>query len=406
MLNSMKQLLKKVRKLPARFWRRFNELTYNQKGLIGIFIVLVFAALAVRYMLIPVTTPDFKDFLQPWMQHMHTKGLAGLGDDFSNYNTPYLLLLWIASYLPFSQLVSVKLVSIGFDFILATLVALVIRHYRPHSVAPYGGFLAVLFAPTVLQNGAMWAQCDVIYTSFIVAAFYAYLKKRFNLMWILWGVAFAFKLQAMFFAPFLLFAALYHRKSVVRGPLYAGLTVFFLSIPPLFFGKTLGDVVGIYLGQSKPIRTDWGLAWFAPTAYQWVSNVYFDYLRKAGVVFGGVIALGSAALAFIRKFDEKSILLIATFILLAVPFFMPTIHERYMFAGEIFLIITAFVVPKLAWTAILMQIITTMAYQTYFTQANEPTPIPFAWLSLGVLIIIYTLGRGIYKPQQEHVLKH
>jgi len=379
---------------------RLNKLTYNQVGLLGVFIILVGVSLAIRYRLLGVVTPDFTDFLQPWMNHMADKGLAGLGDDFSNYNTPYLVLLWLVSFLPFSELVSVKLISIAFDIVLASAVFLVVRHFRPQGPAPYVSFLAILFAPVVIQNGAMWGQCDAIYTSFVVFAFYAYLKGRLSWAWILWGVGFAFKLQAIFFAPFLVFATLYHKRAFL-GPLYALTTLTLLSALPLFFGKSVMDIAGVYLGQTNPIRTDWGLAWFAPTAYQWVSNAYFEYVRQAGVLFGGAVALGGVALAFVRKYSQHQVLVIATLLLLAVPFFLPTIHERYMFTAEIFLMITAFVVPKFIWAAIGMQIVTTMSYLTYFTQGNENPPISFATLSLFVFSIICALAVWLYRTSSD-----
>ena len=392
--------MKKAVKHVKSIFRTIAELDYQKKGLLALFVVAVIIALFIRYRLVGVVTPDFTDFLGPWIQHMSQYGIAGLGMDFSNYNTPYLVLLWAASFLPFSDLMSVKLISILFDLVLAVAVFLAVRHFRPKGIVPYISFLAILFAPTVIQNGSMWGQCDSIYTSFIVFAFYAYLKKRLSLAWILWGVAFAFKLQAIFFAPFLIFLTLYHRRAWF-GPIWAGLTTFLLSALPLVFGKSFKDTFSTYIGQTAPPRSDWGLAWFAPTAYQWVSNAYFAFVRNAGVLFGAAVALGCIALAFLRKYNEATILAIATFTLLVVPFFLPTIHERYLFAGEIFLIISASVIPRFVWAAIAMQIITTMTYLTYFTQGNEQPPIPFAILSLGVFAIICALGVYIYQTSSS-----
>ena len=62
-------------------------------------------------------------------------------------------------------------------------------------------YAVVLFLPVVFLNSAVWAQCDSIYTSFCVMSFYFLLRGRGRLSMALYGVAFSFKLQAVFFAP-------------------------------------------------------------------------------------------------------------------------------------------------------------------------------------------------------------
>lgn len=383
-------------KHPKRLLTYIKALGYNRIGLISFFILAVGVSMLVRLVLIKVETFDYVYFLNPWITHLSEKGLAALGDNFSNYNTPYLVLLWLVSHLPFSHVVDIKLISIFFDLLLAFAVYLTVDYFRPHGFTKCVAVLAVLFAPTVIQNSALWGQCDGIYTSFIVFAFYAFLKDRLNLAWILWGVAFAFKLQAIFFAPFLCFAMFYRRRAFA-GPFYALGTIVLLSMLPVFFGKSIHDIINIYMSQTAPPNGVEMLAWFSPTAYQWVSNAFFQDVRKAGILVGGAVALSVVALAFIRRYDRRTILVIATASLLAIPFFLPQIHERYMYTAEIFLIITACVIPRFVWSAIAMQIVTTMAYITYFTGANQQPPIPFAILSLVVFAIIFTLMQYIYQ---------
>lgn len=387
------------------FWhdtvRAIKQSDYNTRALTILFILAVAISMVIRIRLIHIETSDFTDFLKPWMEHLHTYGLAGLGNIVTNYNVPYLVLLWAASHLPFAEVVSVKLISITFDIVLAIGAMLVVGHFMPRSRMKYLTFLAILFAPTVIQNGAMWGQCDVIYTSFAVYAFYACLKNKNVAAWVLWGIAFAFKLQAIFFLPFLLFFMFYKRRTFY-GPLVAAGIWMILSALPLFFGKTPMDIINVYIGQTAPpidhttSTSVEVLSWFAPTAYQWVSNTNFWDMRAAGILLGGTTALVGISLAFVRKYTERTILVIATTILIAVPFFMPQIHERYMFTAEIFMIITACVIPKFIWAAIAMQIVTTMAYITYFTGADKMPPIPFAMLSLVVFAIIFAYGRYIY----------
>jgi Gpi18-like mannosyltransferase len=366
------------------------------KVLALLFIVLLIVSLAIRIALIHVTTYDYIYYLHPWFEYMHQHGLSGIATVNANYNDPYLILLWLASYLPFSPIVSVKLISIICDYILAFGVFLIVRHFKPKGFTKYVSVLAILFAPTVIQNGSMWGQCDVIYTTFIVYSLYATLKNKLYTSWLLWGIAFAFKLQAIFFLPFLLFMMLYKRRAFL-GPILAFLVITVLSIPPLFFGKPLSGIINVYVGQTASTGGANPLALYIPNIYQLVTNAFFAPIKKVGVLFAGFVTLFLLALVLIRKFDQKSLIVLATTFLLVLPFLLPQMHERYYYTAEIFLIITACIIPRMIWPAALMQLITSIAYVPYFSNDTLPPPIPYTYLALGVLAIIGTYVYYLYK---------
>jgi Gpi18-like mannosyltransferase len=55
---------------------------------------IVVAALLLRWILFPVESGDYRAFVAPWYRHLAANGgFAALRDTFSNYNTPYLVLL-------------------------------------------------------------------------------------------------------------------------------------------------------------------------------------------------------------------------------------------------------------------------------------------------------------------------
>ncbi|HBY24092.1 MAG TPA: hypothetical protein DEG88_12710, partial [Propionibacteriaceae bacterium] len=67
-----------------------------------VLLAAVIGALAYRWTMRDVVTGDYRMFLQNWYQHLASAGgLAGLADaSFSNYNTPYLALLALLTYVP------------------------------------------------------------------------------------------------------------------------------------------------------------------------------------------------------------------------------------------------------------------------------------------------------------------
>src|SRR5207237_4196533 len=70
----------------------------------------------------------------------------------------------------------IKAVSILFDFVAATTVFALARLRWHDSRGALGAYAALLFAPTVVLNGAYWGQSDSVYTAFLLACFYFVLR--------------------------------------------------------------------------------------------------------------------------------------------------------------------------------------------------------------------------------------
>ncbi|MBR2828063.1 MAG: hypothetical protein IKE70_02375, partial [Bacilli bacterium] len=82
------------------------------------FILVTILALSVRIILIKYKSGDYDMFLKPWFDELKQNGgLRGLAKEIGNYTPPYMTLLAILTYLPVSSLISIKIVSILFDFI-------------------------------------------------------------------------------------------------------------------------------------------------------------------------------------------------------------------------------------------------------------------------------------------------
>ena len=61
--------------------------------------------------------------------------------------------------------------------------------------------VCILFSPTVILNGSVWAQCDSIFTFFCVLGVYYLAKKKDFLGAFYFSLGFCFKIQAMFLLP-------------------------------------------------------------------------------------------------------------------------------------------------------------------------------------------------------------
>jgi len=384
-------------KIIGNLFNRLRLVDKDRVGLISCFVVLFLLALYLRYKLIPAQTFDYVNYLKPWYEYLHIHGLQAFHNNFANYNTPYLLLIWFMTHLSIGPLGAIKLISIFFDVVLALSVGLVVSYFRPKGYWRYAAFIATLFLPTVFLNSSLWGQSDGIYASFTMLAFYFCLKNQAALAWILWGVAFGFKLQAIFFLPFLIFVSI-SRKWKWYVPLYAVLTFCILSALPVVEGRSLLSTLGVYVNQARyPTANQEMLSWFSPTIGQLfpAGGVLYSYFKEIMLVMAAGASVVVVSLAFyLKKIPNKLLILIFTTGLFIIPFLLPGIHERYMYLAEISALICAFVIPRLAWIAITMQVVSIITYNSYFTRANQAPQVPYAILSLIVLAMIYFLVKA------------
>jgi Gpi18-like mannosyltransferase len=145
---------------------------------------LLIAALGIRASLFFFTTGDTQCWVIPWYDHIAKYGYTSLGGNFpnckgfnetsGNYPPPYYYILYIAtlfdSFVP--KLYLIKIISVLFDFVAAFFVYLFAK--RSEWSHPYAWlwFFVPLFAPTVIANGSLWGQCDIIPFSLLIGAVY------------------------------------------------------------------------------------------------------------------------------------------------------------------------------------------------------------------------------------------
>jgi Gpi18-like mannosyltransferase len=341
---------------------------WSENGLIiGLFAV----AVAVRLISFPHVTRDYTNFLSVWYEYADTHGgLLALRDKFSNYNVPYLYLLAGLTYVPVPALYGIKAISVVADFVLAFFVY---RIVCLQGRARWVGVLAavvVLLLPTVWMNSAMWAQADSIYSAFLVAGVYYLMRERPWLGCLLFGCALAFKLQAVFLFPLLL-ALVVVRYIPVRTLLAIPAAYGAWAVPALLLGHSKLDLLFVYLDQASGERR---LTANAATVYQFFRIEYgMQTLRQVGILFtaGLTLLIVLFVLKSRRALDGQGILLLAVLFTITVPFFLPAMHERYFYLAEIFSVVIAFIVPRMFWVALFVQVASALSYVAFLFRTGD-----------------------------------
>lgn len=345
--------------------------------------------MVVRVALFGRRSGDYTGFLSPWFDVLERDGLAALGTDFSNYAPTYLYGLWLATFLPVSKLVAVKLLSVFFDVVMATAGAWLVREFGGSWFRALVGFAFVLFAPTVVVNGAGWGQCDAGYTMFLVAGLALLRRGNFGLAALSVGAAVAFKAQGVFLLPLILVLCLH---GIVQWRLLLLLPVPYAvsCIVPLLYGRPPMELALVYVDQATTHNL---LTLNAPTLYAWL-HIGLWFSRPA-VILGGLIIFG-VCLASWRwtPFKTRDVYLpLAAFFLVLSPFVLPRMHERYFFAADVVTILYGVMVPNRLFVAALVSAASLFSYAPYL-RGFEVVPLEVSALLMAIALV--TLASDVF----------
>ncbi len=366
-----------------------NSLTVVAIAILLFGVILRFAGLGFISM-------DMRAFVMRWYDQLAREGFSAMRTGFSNYTPPYLYLLWFATWtrawLP--EVTAIKLISALFDAGNAVWVYKIARIKYHEGAVPLLG-AAVFFAlPTILLNSAWWGQADSIYTFFVLASLFFLMRDRPLPAMVFFGIAFAVKLQAAFFAPFL-FLLMLKRRVAWTSVLIVPLVYIAMMIPALLAGRPFLDTLTIYLSQADTFHQ---LTMKAPNLYQFISNDWYSPALYLGLGFTALLAL-AWAIGYARKIKTLTpeiIILCAAVSTTMVPFFLPKMHERYFYLADAMLLLLAIYLPRLWFVPLTSQVVSTITYSIYLfsspTPGRPPMEAASPWLTLAALINTMLMG--------------
>ena len=334
------------------------------------------AAFLVRSLCLDYAGTDFNGFLTSWYRFIKGNGgFAAIAHAVGDYNVPYLYFMAFITYLPVPELYLIKLFSILFDVALAWGCLRLVRSLtkeRRESIAPLIAFAAAFLLPTVVLNGAYWAQCDVIYGALSVHAVAMLLEGKNKTSVALMGLAFSFKLQAVFVLP--LWGVMWLAKKVKFRELWVfPLTYVIVIIPAVLLGKPLSETLLVYINQAGEYPR---LTLNAPSIFQFFpydmtisteKTPLLSALSTAGVAAAAVVVLILLWVGFRLggRLDRQACMAVAVTLAIAVPFLLPRMHERYFFLADVLTLCWACANVRLAPAAALVQCSSAASYRVF-----------------------------------------
>lgn len=383
--------------------------TIIDKYLFQIGMLVVFASsLIIRFHLSPITmlSADYQDCLLPWVEYYQKNGIIkGLSETMGSYYVPYNLFLALIAFLPGQPWLYIAGFSIICDYICAFYIYKIAKiiTQENHTEASRASIaaMACLLLPASLLNGALWKQCDSVYSCFIMISIYYALKKNFNRSLLMLGIGFIFKLQAIYLFP--LFVILYIlREKNLRMVHFFWIPAMYLigGLPAVFSGRRALDVYDVYYHQANYEGFD-AMTIKMPNLYSFSLSDY-PALKMPAILITLCVFVFLACV--VQKYGpgltSVNLVYLSVWCLWACILFLPAQHERYNF--PVLLLLTAFYIVtdiKKCWPAIIINAISCFQYGSYLFKASYPNEALLAAFHMAAfLYVTYDLLKNLKEP--------
>ncbi len=382
-------------------WR---ERIFESKALFAAAFAFTALALVIRASLLDFKSGDYLTFLAPWTQFFRDNGgFAALRYSLGNYNPPYMYFLALFSYFDISELYLIKLLSVLFDVLLAWACMKLLGLYTGSRAKLLGVFFAVLFLPTVVTNGAYWAQCDSIYAFFGIYALYLGLRGRGCASMVSLAACFAFKLQAVFIIP-VFFILLLAKKLRWRQLLVFPAAYIVFMLPALIAGRPFIETMTLYFAQAGTVGD--AMNYNAPSLtsmFQWSGNTEGWSMLLIAAAFALVLASYAVAAVKRSSLDDTVILGFALLLAMGIPYLLPHMHDRYFFISGVLALVLAFRDWRFFPIPLLAELASLHCYYAYFVRYYLVQPriggifMLIALLLTAAYIIVHMSGKRKFK---------
>ncbi len=330
-------------------------------------LLLLLLLFGVRMAALPIVSADCQDYLLVWADVMQGLSFGEvMARRVGDYTVLYQYFVYLLARLPLDRVLMYKAFSILFEGLLAWSAAtLACSACAKEKDGPLfrAVFLAVLALPTVFINSAVWAQCDAVYTALLLAGAALALHEHPAASAAYFALSLCMKLQAVFLLPVIAILLL-TRKLSLRHVVLMGLVLLAVAVPAMLGGKSLKDVLGVYLYQMGEYDD---LALGAPSIFSLVRpndlinegvlsiiGILLALAACGAILYGGMRA--ALRMSAEDRPDETAALIAEICFALAVcvPVLLPHMHERYFFAADVLSLVFAALHPKRAYAVLLV----------------------------------------------------
>lgn len=249
----------------------FNHKLFFYLIFLGIWLIVFFSQLN----LYPQNmTNDLSLYQIPWWQYLHEHGFHGIatinselysqiGDQrhYADYTSIwYFIIVLFSKFGIYPDILNVaaaiKYIGAVFTLLSSLFAYLIVKHFQKGE--GWQAILAaslILFIPPFLGDILKTNLPDSAYIALVLLSLLLFLKNKYPLSWLIFGIAIYFKAMALYIAPLYIFYYLYTFKesTIIEkiAPIFSFLGLFVVALPGYFAGLTLWDsALGTILGRT------------------------------------------------------------------------------------------------------------------------------------------------------------
>ena len=372
-----------------------NQEKKTKKSDLLFLVLITILAVAVRLAVRTFVAEDWSVYWSDWLARLSEGGFRALADDFYDYAPPVMYILYFITLLPVNAMTAFKGLCCLLDFAGAALIGRMVTECSGSRKRGYLAYGVFLLLPTVILNAAVWSQCDIIYTLLILASVYYLMNNRTWMgMWF-YGAAFAVKLQTLFIFPFLVI--LWVRKKVDLKHFITIPVMYFVGILPAWIaGRPFKELIGIYTFQGGKDR--WSLSIKFPNIYQIIGNNFFldEYVKAGMLLILGILMMVMFYLAYQKvQVTRKYVILMVIFFGMLTTYFIPHMHERYLYVTDAFLLIYTLLRPKRFPLFVTASFLTVVGYAQYLTK--QLPLVSYGALAFIQLFLLVRIGLDLWE---------
>lgn len=358
--------------------------------------LLCVLAVALRLLFLDIRSGEYVQLSGVIEYLRNNGGFRAIKDCGAQCGIAYTYVLALISMSPLPDIFLIKLVSAIFEFLAAFFAMKIAQRLSFKSFSAPLTFFIVLFLPTVVINGSMWAQCDSIYTALCLGALFFVICNKEPLAMLFLGLSLAFKLQTVFILPLwgvLLAAGILNVMWVVIVPVAFALA----ALPAVLMGMPVMDVVGYYIDSVSagrpPVNT--------PSVFPLIQRE----LPEFGLVLGIAAAVALCILLMLLggglkgRMTERTVCAYALAITLAVPFLLPGVHERCFYLPGILAVALAASQGRFIPVAVLAEAASLMCY---LGNLEGLSPNVFIASALMAAAALYALILAVVSGEKKH----
>lgn len=368
-----------------------------------LFLIITIISILMRIKCIDIESADYNNFLINWYNQIKENGgFLALGEEIGDYNISYILIIAFLTYIPIRPLIAIKLVSILFDYSMAIVGMLLIyellkKDKFKHLYALITYCILVILPSTVL-NSSMWAQCDSIYTTFVLLSLLYLIKEKNIKAFIFLGIAFSFKLQTIFVLPVFILVYISKRKFQLCYFLIIPIINLVMCLPAIIMGRTIESCFDIYVNQVEEYST------YISMNFPNIYAMLFDTIGESNLIynlgqeisrFGTLATISIFSIVAIlviyneTKINNELLIELTLWSVLLCTFLLPSMHDRYLYIADVISIIYFAITRKKIYIPIIVNFISLYVYVEYL-YGSKNLPIEYVAIANAIILIIIT----------------